>query len=72
MVPFGDVQLSACTLGGRLPELSLEDALEVFLHVRAKADHGATLFVTADGGILRYGEAVHPDLVATNYRHLLE
>ncbi len=52
-----------CAHEGRLPGLSLEDALEVHLYAVAKAEHGAEMFVTADNGILEYGEAVHPDKV---------
>lgn len=60
----------ACALEGRLPELSLEDALEVHLYAVAKAEHGAEMFVTADGGILKYGEAVHPEKVVRAHANL--
>lgn len=71
VLPWTEDAFAACALEGRLPELSLEDALEVHLFARAKAEHGAALFVTADQGILRYGEAVHPDRVVAAYHHVV-
>ncbi len=67
----GEDTFAACAAEGRLPELSLEDALEVHLFASAKEEHGAELFVTADAGILRYGEAVHPEKVVAAYAETL-
>jgi len=64
---FDEHQFDLCAFQGRLPNYSLEDALEVHLYAIAKEEYGATLFVTADGGILEYGEAVHPEKVARTY-----
>jgi hypothetical protein len=64
-LPPTEDSFRACALEGNLPGLSLEDALEVHLFAVAKRDHGAEMFVTADAGILKYGEAVHPEKVVS-------
>ncbi len=67
LAPPTDEAFRACAADGRLPHLSLEDALEVHLYASARAKHGTSMFVTADGGILEYGEAVHPERVASTF-----
>lgn len=62
-----EAAIRACTAEGRLPHLSLEDALEVHLFAVARERHGAKIFVTADAGILEYGEAVHPERVVSSF-----
>jgi len=64
---FTEHHFDLCTVKRKLPKLSLEDALEVHLFAVAKKKLGAELFVTADGGILVYGEAVHPRQVVKTY-----
>lgn len=59
-----------CAHEKRLPKLSLEDALEVHLYAKAKQEHGVSLFVTADDGIITYSEAIHPERVVADYAHL--
>jgi hypothetical protein len=71
-LPFTQDVFNACAAQEKLPDLSLEDALEVHLYASAKASLGAVAFVTADAGILKYGDAVHPDAVARNLAYLLE
>ncbi len=57
----------ACTREGKLANQTLEDALEVHLFAGAKEKFGASMFVTADGGILQNGIGVHPEKIVTAY-----
>jgi hypothetical protein len=69
---FNEEHIEACTAKGKLPMLSLEDALEFHLYAIAKKEYGAALFVTADKGIIEVGEAVHPNEVVRTYSHLVQ
>jgi len=70
LLPFKEEQLELCTVGHRLPELSLEDALEVHLYAQAKAECGVTMFVTADREILERSGGVHPRKVVETFTDL--
>ena len=67
VLPVTGETFEACTTEGKLANLSLEDALEVHLFAGAKQQFGATMFVTADGGILQYGIGVHPEKIVMAY-----
>jgi hypothetical protein len=71
-VPLGNESFRLCTHEGHLPGLSLEDALEISAFAVARRDLGAELFVTADEGILKYGEAVHPEKVVGAYGYVFD
>ncbi|MBF0544043.1 MAG: hypothetical protein HQM08_06410 [Candidatus Riflebacteria bacterium] len=60
--------LELCTVLGKLPVLSLEDALEVYLFGIAQTDFGATLFVTSDRGILEKVTGLHPRDALKNFK----
>jgi hypothetical protein len=68
VLPVTGESFKVCTQKGMLPNLTLEDALEVHLFAQAKQQFGATMFVTADGGILQYGLGVHPEKIVSEYR----
>ncbi|MFZ2657024.1 MAG: hypothetical protein WAX69_18975 [Victivallales bacterium] len=70
LLPFREEQMEFCTAGQRLPELSLEDALEVHLYAQAKAECGVTMFVTADYEILERSGGVHPRKVVEAFTEL--
>ncbi|MBI4859117.1 MAG: hypothetical protein HY815_02415, partial [Candidatus Riflebacteria bacterium] len=70
LLPYRRRQFELCATGRSLPTLSLEDALEYHLYAQAKAEHGASLFITADRQLLNACEGVHPRKVLETFDHL--
>ena len=64
--------LHDCTVGGRWPALSLEDALEVETFRRAKEDDPSLSFVTSDRAVLAEVEdALAPEALVAHHREVL-
>ncbi|MGV8122537.1 MAG: hypothetical protein AB2L14_22495 [Candidatus Xenobiia bacterium LiM19] len=72
IVSFHARHFELCAYQGCLIKLSLEDALELQIFSLAKEQNRVKLFVTADRGILEYGEGVHPDDVVKMYADYLD
>lgn len=71
-LPFTSEAFKACSFKGGLPNLTLEDALEVHLFGQTKQKYGTWIFVTADGGILQNGQGVHPEKVVKAYSDIFK
>lgn len=70
LVAYDIHQVGGVLAQGKLPALSLEDALEVQLFAKVRLEHAATLFVTADRELLDAGHGVHPRRIIQEFAEI--